>query len=477
MAESRIFSINCLIPGGLGEYVDLVSDRSLLDADVIIFCPGLPSDGYTHKEYQGKTVLSESTSFSAQRVVSHWNSELREAVETGKTVVCFLEKPTEVFVYTGEKHSEGTGKKAQVTVNVKPLSSYDSIPIAIQHSSKHGDTIIPKADLKYLSTYWKEFGSDSKYEVYFTGKFTDLLLTTRDPTKFVGAAIRYKSGGIILLLPPLPLDRDGFSRFDQQIGDEVWTEEAEEYGHRLVAALVSIRKTLAATTDITPAPSWTLAEEWQLTAEKSMNTEIHRIDSQISELRNQKAEYTGKLAKESSLRNLLFEKGHPLADAVIQSLRIIGFDAQPFHDSESEFDVVFKSEEGRFLGEVEGKDNKSLNIDKLSQLERNLQEDFSREEVSEYAKSVLFGNAHRLVPPNERSEFFTEKCSKGAKRLKAALVRTPDLFPPVKYLKEHVDSNYSKQCREAILNAEGTVVKFPFPPSATMIAETETLVS
>ncbi|MEK6571525.1 MAG: hypothetical protein AABZ61_09155, partial [Bacteroidota bacterium] len=62
MAESRIFSINCLLPGGKGEFVDLVSDRSLLDADIIIFSPSLPSDLFPDKEYQGKKLLSESIS-------------------------------------------------------------------------------------------------------------------------------------------------------------------------------------------------------------------------------------------------------------------------------------------------------------------------------------------------------------------------------------------------------------------------------
>ncbi|MEK6570052.1 MAG: hypothetical protein AABZ61_01680, partial [Bacteroidota bacterium] len=347
----------------------------------------------------------------------------------------------------------------------------------IRYTSRQGDTIIPKADLRYLSTYWKEFGSDSKYEVYFTGSFTDVLLTTRDQTKFVSAAIRHKTGGLLLLLPPLPLDQEGFSRFDEQLEDDIWTEEAEQYGHRLVTALVEIRKTLASKTETTPAPIWTFSDLWQLPSEKVINAEIHQIDNQIAELRNQKSDLATKLLKESSLRNLLFEKGHPLSDAVLESLRILGFDARPFQDSESEFDVVFQSDEGRFLGEVEGKDNKAINIDKLSQLERNLQEDFSKEEVSEYAKGVLFGNAHRLLLPNERSDFFTDKCIKAAKRLDVALVRTTDLFLPTAYLKEHSDPSYAKQCRQAILEAEGVIVTFPTPPIQMQSKETEKLVS
>src|SRR5439155_24203874 len=112
----------------------------------------------------------------------------------------------------------------------------------------------------------------------------------------------------------------------------------------------------------------------------------------------------------------------------------------PFVGGDSEFDVVFHAPEGRCLGEVEGKDAKAINIDKLSQLERNLQEDFARDEVTEFAKGVLFGNAERLKPPAQRGEAFTEKCISAAKRACIALVRTSDLFDPVRYLRTHPDA-------------------------------------
>ena len=126
---------------------------------------------------------------------------------------------------------------------------------------------------------------------------------------------------------------------------------------------------------------------------------------------------------------------------------------------------MFVSAEGRFLGEAEGKDNKSVNIDKFSQLERNLNEDFARDGVTDYAKGVLFGNAFRLLPIGERGDFFTKKCISASKRVAVALVRTPDLFAPAKYMKETpADAGYAKQCREAIYRAEGEIVTFPAPP-------------
>lgn len=43
----------------------------------------------------------------------------------------------------------------------------------------------------------------------------------------------------------------------------------------------------------------------------------------------------------------------------------MGFTAEPYADAESEFDAVFTSSEGRFLGEVEGRDSRAINIEAL----------------------------------------------------------------------------------------------------------------
>jgi hypothetical protein len=133
---------------------------------------------------------------------------------------------------------------------------------------------------------------------------------------------------------------------------------------------------------------------------------------------------------------------------------------------------VFTSEEGRFLGEAEGKDNHAVNIDKLSQLERNIQEDFARDEVNAPAKGVLFGNACRLLPISDRGDFFTQKCRSGAARSRIALVRTPDLFLAAHSLKGSTDPGFAKACRVALFETEGEEVRFP-PSPAPSQADTE----
>jgi hypothetical protein len=162
----------------------------------------------------------------------------------------------------------------------------------------------------------------------------------------------------------------------------------------------------------------------------------------------------------------LYETGKILESAIIDALQTLGFTASNYTDAESEFDIVFESKEGRFLGEVEGRDNSPITIDKLQQLERNIQEDFGKSHVNDYAKGVLFGNPHRLTRPSERTDLFTDKAISAAKRSKFALVHAADLFPIIQYLKAMSDKEYAKAVRLRFANTKGEIVKFPPIPSA-----------
>lgn len=163
-------------------------------------------------------------------------------------------------------------------------------------------------------------------------------------------------------------------------------------------------------------------------------------------------------------QDLIFEKGPRLERAVLHALGAMGVEATPYRDGSSEFDSLFSIDGTRMLGEAEGRDNSPIAIDKISQLERNVGEDFARDDVEVHAKGVLFGNPQRLTKPDERDQLFTEKCLASARRNKFALVLTADLFLPTRYLERAEDKTYARQCREAILAAEGEIVKFPSPP-------------
>ena len=467
---NKILSVGIEIPGGGAEYVPFKSDRSLLDADIIIFQPDF-SEFFATESYQGLPSYSENTSFELQRAAEHWRCELRAALKEEKTIVIFLRRFEKFFLDSGQRTYSGTGRNQKVTRLVAESNNYTFLPVPLGDlTPARGEVINKVGDLGFLGPYWREFGANSHFELYFNGKVTQVLLTAGANDRVVGALVRIKnSPGNLVLLPCLDTDREEFTRYDTKQDTTVWTKEARAFGKRLISSIIAFDRQLRNESAATPEPEWAASPDYKLSTEDSAVEDIARYDTEIRELERQRSQAITRLESERSFRALLYESGRPLEDAIRKALNFLGFKAEAYKDSTSEFDVIFSGNEGRMLGEAEGKDNKAINIEKFSQLERNLHEDFAREGISEMAKGVLFGNAFRFLPPQQRPEFFTLKCISAAKRIDAALVRTPDLFAVIQTLKSKWDDNYAEQCRRAILTTHGDVVAFPVTEIPTAV--------
>jgi hypothetical protein len=467
MAKQMIMSVGFQVPGNVVRCVPFKSSQSLLDADVVLFQPDIHqySASFADPEYAGRKLISQSDSARLVDDISHWRSELRTAAECGKTVVVLMARLEQVYVYTGEKNLSGTGRSQKATLLVKSTSNYDAIPLNLGHVvPKSGHEIRVTSSLDWLKAYWKAFAQFSEYQVYLDDMTGRAILTTWTGGKAVGAVYRLGKGTVILL-PALDYDPTAFYDDNDDLG---WSKAGVAFGNRLMNILVEIDKAVRLDVQGSPPPGWASEEQFRLPREVVIGEQVGRLSRQIVALEGERRDLEVEAEREGALRSLLYETGGPLENIIIEVLRDLGFSAEGYRDSESEFDVVFTSPEGRFLGEAEGRDDKPIAIDKLSQLVRNLDEEFGkREELAEqeYAKGVLFGNAYRLRALSDRPEdYFTPKCMTSAKRHCIALVRTPDLFWVAKYLREHKDSDFAAKSRQAIFTADGQVVVFPKAP-------------
>ena len=464
MPKKKIASVECEIPGGLSEYISIDSDTSLLDWDIILFRPDIFSLVGDHDTYQGKPSLSEFHSFQLRECMEHWRREITDAVHSGKTVIVFLPELYEVYIDTGQRKYSGTGRNRQTTCLVDSYNNYKCLPFDLQPIISKGSAMRLAKGSELLTSYWSEFGDYSSYSVRIESQVSKPLVTTKAGDKTVGAMIKLKdSAGALLLLPHLDIDSKEFYK-ETKDGDLEWVKKGQLFGHKLLGAIIQIDKVLKQSGAVTPTPEWAKTSDYNLPKEAKLQEKLLKIDEKMEKLQHQKQMIREQLANEGILRRLLFEKGTPLEDAILLALRLMGFSANKYKDNESEFDVVFESPEGRFLGEAEGKDNNAIRIDKLRQLEMNIHEDLAREEVLEPATGVLFGNAYRLLPLNDRSAFFTEKCLKAAKRSGTVLVKTPDMFRAARYLSGKTDLAYAQECRKSILESPGEIVQFSEPP-------------
>jgi hypothetical protein len=463
MAKS-IITIGLEIPGATAKAVALNSKLSLLDYDIAIFNPCIRQFYGCYEEYLGKPCLNDSNSFQLKECLEHWRREILEAVKAGKTVVLLLNELEEVYVATGQKTYSGTGKNTRTVRHVDSQTNYAIVPGDIAVVNTKGQSMCLCDSQSPIDAYWSGLSPLSEYRVLFSGAGVRRLVITKTGGKTVGAYLRYKNAsGALVLLPYIDFKRKEFDEYRKEDKKHYWTEQALQTGLKFVSGIVGIDKALREKTELSPAPEWTDLEQFILPGEQRIRQDLLKVEARIESIQKEKEAKQQELLQEVAFKRLLYEKGKPLEAVIRDALQILGFDVSHFDNGESEFDVVFECDEGRLIGEAEGKDNRPINIDKLRQLEMNIHEDYAREEVKEMAKGALIGNAYRLTKPDDRSDFFTEKCLTAAQRSQTALLRSTDLFNIVKYLTAKNDKDFAKRCRQTILESVG-IVSFPLLP-------------
>lgn len=447
-------------------YAQFRSKMSLLDWDIILISPRISQFLHNYYEtYQGKPCLSDTASFEAKECCEHWRREIKQAVDTGKTVIVFLPSLFEVYVDTGQRSYSGTGRNQKTTRHVELLTNYQAIPASVEPVAAKGSAMkLASKGADVLAPFWSEFGEKFTYEVTLNAQAVPACVVTRSGEKPVGAIYRSKtSSGTLLLLPDINFEHPSFTKARGE--SQYWTEAGKRFGGSFVSAIVNLDKALKSSSEVTPEPSWATQPTFALEVEAALKVQLLEAERQVELAQKRKEKAMEALATAGEIRALLYEKGKPLEAAIVKALQVLGFQAAPFKESDSEFDVVFECSEGRLIGEAEGKDSKAVNIDKLRQLSMNIHEDLLREEVSSPAKAVLFGNGYRLEEPAKRGDPFTEKCYSAAATTSTALVATADLFTCVQYLMGKEDQSFASQCRSALLAATGRV-SFPLAPTS-----------
>lgn len=470
MARNSVVGIGMDIPGADIEEVSLKTKVSLLDYDIAIIDPAIYTFyGYSYEEYLGKPCLDDSNSFSLKEHIEHWRREILESIRAGKNIFLMLNKEQEVYIATGDKSFSGTGRNRQTTRHVTKLSNYQIVPGGIQVTNSNGSSMVLAGKDNVLAPYWSEMGVLSEFRVLLDGEGVKPIVQTKTGQKTVGARIRYKNAeGNLFLLPYIDFERESYIYENEEDGKNYWTDEAVTIGKKFVSSICALSNAANVASGFSAKPDWITQDKFTLPKEEKAREKLIDIETKIDKLQKQKEGYEQEIDSESVLKRLLYENGKPLEGAIHIALEIMGFSVEHFENAESEFDVVFESQEGRLIGEAEGKDNKAINITKLRQLEMNIHEDFERDEVKNMAKGALIGNAYRLVEPDERGDYFTDKCLTAANRSGTALIRTVDLFNVAKYLSGKSDKAFSKKCRKAIIETTG-IVTFPEIPSEKVL--------
>lgn len=452
--KGKIISIGFGIPGLDRCNYSYNSSQSLLDADVIVFEPDFSC--YTeHHFHKGKKSF-ENDSFRLKKDTERWRSEISVALREGKTVFVFMGKYEEFYIRTGQRKRSGTGKNMKTLNTVSKYNNYEFLPVKIPPltSAKGSELKFSGNDL--FAGFWKGFRGYIKYECYFNHQegIDELLFFTKTGRFPVGGIFR-KEEGKLVLLPPIRYPVIEYTEWSPK-AEVSWAKESE-FGERLVRALLDIDTALR--TGTFQPPAW--IDNYRLKSETELMEKINSASKDIEKLQEKKDALSDRLQEERKLKNLLFETGKPLEDAVIEALEILGYEVEDYRDGALQIDQVISDPDGtRYIGETKGK-NDAIKIGAFRQLLDNIQGDFERKDITNHAVGILFGNGFRNTHPHERGKQFTDKCITRAKQTEYILVRTSDLFEVASYVRESNDKEFAEKCRTAILKSRGKIVKFP----------------
>jgi hypothetical protein len=464
--SKQLLTIGYEIPGFSENKVDFYDRFSLMDADILLLSPNAISPiGEWVSFTAGGGCYNVDSSKRFEEKILHLKKELIDYLSSGKNAFIFLSRKEEYQL----AQSVSSTRKGQYSYSTKTSCNYDFLPTSIGTlTSAHGKHI-KYSGSETFSTFDKQFNRYLEYNLYIENpKAIQTIYTGKDNKKALGAL--YKIGaGHLIVLPMLTINEADFiDTKTEKDGkkQEYWNKKAIAFGNNLVKCLLDIDTRLSDGSEKTPAPEWLEKIEYLTKKEIMINDSISKNLDKIAKVEKENESLKLQLGEEVLLKDLLFEKGKLLENAVIRALRRLGYQAEGYDDGDLEMDqVIISPEKNRYIGECEGKDSRDIDVTKFRQLQDALNADFARDEVEEKAFGILFGNAERLTDPTTRKLDFTTKCKSGAEREKIALVKTIDLFFVAKYLGENEDEVYKKNCRQAIHQCLGKVVEFPKVPN------------
>ena len=418
-----------------------------MDYDILIFHPNLfykksNNKSYSYEEYNNINL--------------EWSNKIYEFL-CNKNIFIFATKPTQL--------SSKTIYSPVRTSYIYTSDIFETILKFINKKEEYGKVILKKAN-SILDNFYNRFEKLLEYHIFYEKViFNDTLFkdtrpirvtinsqsidifTGRDKNKILSSIIKIENRGNILLLPEV-----------------VFFEETKDLTD-LLNIIVEIDKKLKNIKN--PKPQWLENNEnYSISISENIKSELVNIDEKINKLNEKKTELNQNLEKEEQIKDLLFENGKPLENAIIEALRILDYEAENRYIGNNEIDILAKSlERDIFCCEAEGKDNSAIDITKFRQLSDNL--NIYRDNYpDDTTYAILFGNPYRLKNIEERiEEPFTKHCLNRAKDNNVILIKTTDLFFVIRDIKNCNDNKkieeYKKKCREAILNSKGKIVVFP----------------
>jgi len=438
----RILSIGINLEHDEITFADFVSAPSFHDFDVILIDPLnveiLLFLNQMHETKDGFLILewdSEGTNKAIRRTLNRRRRESEHFLSLGRLLVCISRQPHFAYLCTYE------GEWPKPTESEKWVDTYDWFPL--KYSQDSMATILSVASGKKINLsdpkhpfapYFNAYKDKLCYEACLEQSkkpfyFEELQIIAETHGQLpVGFSFKLH-GGQVVFLPPL-VDPDP---------------------KKLAGVLLDCISATTGTIEETTPPSWASDYKVLLPNLPDLEGEIEKLHKKMNELHERLNTVEQQKTEQQKYLKLLYEQGKFQLEPVVRdAFSLFGFtvtDAEPS-------DGLLESGEGVALLEVEGKDDKAINIDKCRQLLDNVVDD--EKKTQQPKKGLLVGNGFRLKDPKGRTEQFTQRAMESAAGNHFCLLTSDTLFQLVCQVLEDPDNGELKtQIRKQLLATNG----------------------
>lgn len=145
------------------EVIDFSSDKTILEYDVLIVGLNNIFVEYRHNsEYNGFPRITDHDSMQLKRDLERRKNEIKEFLESGKSIIIINGNDECVYCYTGNKTVSGTGRNAQTTYIVHDVHSSSLLPVKMSSMNLSGNAV-PIVN-KNISETFKKYSDYIEYK-------------------------------------------------------------------------------------------------------------------------------------------------------------------------------------------------------------------------------------------------------------------------------------------------------------------------
>ena len=382
------------------------STRSLYEYDVVFWDPARTLSTYrTSIPYGGLPRIADHESPRFSSDIVRRNKEINGFLELGRTFVVFLAPPQEAYYATGETKSSGTGRNQKVTTIVKKFDILDTIPVPFTLEAAHGSTIEPTDD--GFRSAWRADKEAWHYRSILSDNPGKVIAKIQGTEKAVGAVVKTKHGGILLLLPEFYPILEESEEEPEGAGSAPSAEHEEKPNNvdqtkgeppkdpALEALFEWIRGMRGGKEEA--LPGW--ADGYKFTEEIGIENELSQLEAQLQKIQEGIDSAKSRKATLNQWKLLFTGTGTALEEQAKEAFQILGFEVEDGPTGRS--DLRLKRNGETAVVEVKGV-GKSAAEKNAAQLEKWLSEE--RLDGTENPKGILLANTWRSLPLDQRTE-------------------------------------------------------------------------